>query len=237
MRKFELEVCVDDVDDAMRAVDAGATRIEMNSGLACDGLTPRIACCRWLSQNCAAPVVAMLRPHDVGFRYSDVQKKCLLEDAQALLDAGVDGLVSGALTQSNQIDLTWTSQLVDLCGGREFIFHRAFDLIADQKTAVRKLVDVGVTRVLTSGGAASAMAGAPVLRELMGVAGGDLEILPGAGVRPENIESLVKQVGCTQVHGSFRYQGGFEADSAPLNGPDVAQIRAAHRLLSDLFEH
>lgn len=232
---IHLEVCVDRIDDAIAAAEAGATRIEMNQALQCDGLTPSLASCRWLVEHCPVPVVAMLRPHDRGFQYSDAEKQTMLDDCQRLLDTGVAGIVCGATNQDGRIELEFTASLVQLCDGMEFVFHRAFDTLADQSLALKQLIEIGVDRVLTSGGAATALAGAERLRSLHELSEGRIEILPGAGVGPENAIEILRRTGCSQLHGSFRspQTEGPNTEGPGTEGPSVDRIRITRALLDD----
>ncbi len=229
---FQLEVCVERVEDALTAARAGATRIELNSALECSGLTPSLASCRWVAEHCPVPVMAMVRPHDVGFCYTDVEKELMLQDCELFLAAGIPGIVSGALTQHGHIDSDFVSRLVAAVGDREFVFHRAFDQLADQLTGLEQLIDLGVARVLTSGGAATALAGAERLKALVERAGDRIEILPGAGIDSSNVHELVERVGCRQIHGSFRQTRLAAVVRKP--GPDQDEIRAACKVLQRL---
>ena len=220
---MQLEICVDRIEDAIVAANAGATRIEMNQALRCDGLTPSLASCRWLAKHCPVPVVAMLRPHERGFCYSAAEKHTMLDDCQRLLDSGIAGIVSGAIDKAGGIDQEFTSQLVQLCAGKEFVYHRAFDTVSDQLRSLNQLIELGVDRVLTSGGAATALAGVENLRKLAELSEGRIEILPGAGVGPENAIEIIQRSGCLQLHGSFR--------NPDTSGPCADRIRATRRLL------
>ncbi len=225
---FQLEVCVDQVGHALIAEAAGATRIEMNTALELDGLTAPSASCAWLKQHCRVPIVAMLRPHARSFIYAASDELALLRDCQLLLDAGVDGIVFGSLDQHNQIALPILQKVMAVCCGRDVIFHRAFDCIADQLNALDQLIECGVRRVLTSGGAKTAQAGMEQLRILQERAAGQIEILPGAGINSANARQIAVHVGCRQLHGSFRLHG-------PDKGPDVDDIKRTRTLLETLI--
>jgi copper homeostasis protein len=223
---IQLEVCVDRIEDAIIAANAGATRIEMNQALQCDGLTPSLASCHWLVQHCPVPVVAMLRPHARGFCYSAAEKQTMLDDCQRLLDSGMAGIVCGATQKDGGIEQEFTSQLVRLCTGKELVYHRAFDTFSDQLKALNQLIELGVDRVLTSGGAATALAGVENLRKLQELSEGRIEILPGAGVGPENAIEILQRTGCLQLHGSFRSPGAY--------GPCADRIHATRSLLDGM---
>lgn len=217
-RTFEVEVCVDRVADAMTAVAAGATRIELNCALEMDGLTPAAASCQWLKQHCSVPIVAMLRPHARSFVYSASDEASILRDCQQLLQAGVDGIVFGGLNERGQIAIPILQRVLGACGGRPVVFHRAFDQLKDQSQGLEQLIECGVRRVLTSGGAKTALEGVAQLKRLHDLAEGRIEILPGAGINSRNAQAILQASGCCQLHGSFT-----DADRKS-QGPDASEI-------------
>ena len=200
---FQIEVCIENPLDAFPAQAAGATRIELNSALRLDGLTPTLAACRWLKAHCSLPLIAMLRPHE-GFCLEPLQQEILLDDARMLLDAGVDGLAYGALDRHGELHVEYIRQVAELCGERDLVCHRAFDRLADQQRGLEQLIDCGVRRVLTSGGAATAEQGLSRLVELQGWARGRIEVLPGSGINSGNACRIAQVSGCRQLHGTFR---------------------------------
>ncbi|MFK7737150.1 MAG: copper homeostasis protein CutC [Pirellulaceae bacterium] len=224
-RGFELEVCVDRFADAMLAREAGATRVEWNQALDLDGLTPSVSGCRWLVRNLDIPVVAMIRPHDRGFMYTDQEFACMLEDCRAIVDAGVAGIVFGALDAGGAIEWKSVEEIREVCSDVELIFHKAFDCLSpvEQLSALPELGARGVSRILTSGGEPTVSEGAQQLKRLcegrtgnfrvVGLeakagnesSGTACEILAGGGVSPGVIRRLHEETGCTQYHGSFRF--------------------------------
>ncbi len=246
-RKFEIEVCVDSVSHAMAAMDAGATRIEMNCALELDGLTPPAASCQWLVEHGHVPIVAMLRPHDRGFIYTPSEELALLRDCQGLLDAGVAGIVFGSLDPAGKIALPMLQKVMALCSGREVIFHRAFDRLADQLAGLEILVECGVKRILTSGGASSALAGAAQLRRLVEASASRIEILPAAGIHSGNARKILLKSGCQQLHGSFRGKRSRSEPPGPREiaagttekethsqGPNLADIASTVRIAAEV---
>ena len=228
--RFELEVCVDCIEAATIAVEAGATRIELNSALALDGLTPSLGASEYLVQNCDVPILAMLRPHDRGFVYSSAERGLMQRDCEQLLSTGVAGIVVGGLTDNARIDDRFLEQLVRQCESREVVFHMAFDAIDNQRDGLETLIDNGVRRVLTSGGAKTAEAGMGQLRDLIEQAHGRIEILPGGGVTSANARRLIEQTGCTQLHGSF---GAGKRDLQGAFRTEIRKTLAAIGQLSD----
>lgn len=225
--RFQIEVCIDHPSDALLAQTAGATRIEINSALLLDGLTPTIAACRWIKTHCALPLIAMLRPRN-RFFMEPAEQEIALEDGRLLLDAGVDGLAYGALDSHGELNLAYMRQIRDLCGDRDFVCHRAFDRLADQRHGLEQLIDCGATRVLTSGGAPTAEQGLARLSELHEWARGRIEILPGGGIHKGNAVRIAQQSGCHQVHGSFRAQRAASEDSQnDIWSSEIAAVRRA----------
>ena len=79
-------------------------------------------------------------------------------------------------------------------------FHRAFDDVLDQARALESLVGAGVSRVLTSGGAATAIEGAASLGALVRAARDRIIIMAGGTVRANNVSQLVATSGVREVH-------------------------------------
>jgi len=231
--QFKLEVCVASVEDALAAESGGADRLELNMALELGGLTPSAGLLQEVRQAVQLPVIAMVRPRAGGFCYSRAESLLMMRDAELLLGLGADGLAAGALLQGGTLDVRFLSELVRMAGSREVVFHRAFDILSQQDEALRRLIDLGVTRVLTSGGRDTAWEGREQIARLGRLAGNRIEILPGSGITPESVTALIHATGCDQVHGSFRQMrhdpAGCVADgSYPATSQSrVAEVRAA----------
>jgi copper homeostasis protein len=229
-----LEVAIATLADARVARAAGADRLELNAALELGGLTPSLGTLALIQETVLLRVIAMLRPRPGGFGYSDAEFLSMQRDADLLLAQGAAGLAFGILRGDRTIDVDRTRALVrQISPSREAVVHRAFDLTTDPLAALESLIDCGVTRILTSGQKPTAVAGADLIGQLIERAGGRIEILPGAGVTPDNAAALIARTGATQLHGSFSEvvedraqpicEGGYRATSARL----VAATRAA----------
>jgi copper homeostasis protein len=199
-RHILLEVCVGSVADVETAVAAGADRLELCGGLELGGLTPSIGLVENALSVCPVPVVVMLRPRAGGFCYDRHEFAAMLRDAEHFLDLGVSGIVFGILRRDGAIDRALCAELVERAGRRQTVFHRAFDFVQRQYEAFDVLADLGCTRVLTSGGKPTAAQGVDMLHELNARAAGRIEIMPGGGIRAENVVEIVRTTGCSQVH-------------------------------------
>lgn len=203
---MKLEVCCGSFADACAAERGGASRIELNSALSLGGLTPDIGSVLLRKEHLHIPVIAMLRPRAGGFCYTQDEFLVMRKSAEQLLLAGVDGLAFGILTETREVDAYRTKELTELVKshGKEVVFHRAIDCVPSFACAIETLVSLGVTRVLTSGGAQTALQGDTQIRELQQIYGTSIEILAGSGVRSENVAELLKQTGVYQVHSSCK---------------------------------
>ena len=204
MSRIAVEICCENLADAVAAEAAGADRLELAQALELGGLTPSPGLALVVGARVTMPFVAMVRPRGGDFVYADAELHVMERDAGLLLEAGAAGIVFGCLTKDDRIDERACERLIDAADGAEVVFHRAFDRLKDPLGALAVLIDLGVTRVLTSGGAKTALEGADRIRALIERAEGRIEVLPGGGIREENVEQLVRRTRCTQVHLSRR---------------------------------
>ncbi|MCG8470002.1 MAG: copper homeostasis protein CutC [Gemmatimonadetes bacterium] len=221
-RTLLLEACVASVEAAHAARAGGADRLELCSRLDRDGLTPSPDLLERVTADVRLPIVAMVRPHDDGYAYGSEAFADMLRVIARFAESGADGVVVGVLRSDRTVDRDRLTEVVAAAGSCDVVFHRAFDEVPDVSEALEALVECGVRRVLTSGGRATAPAGSDVIRGLRERAAGRIELLPGAGVRPDNAAALVRATGCDQLHGTFSRPGD------PLRATDpgiVARVR------------
>lgn len=204
IHEFVLEVCVASTEDAIAARDGGADRLELNMAIELGGLTPTVGLLREVKQAVDLPVITMIRPRSAGFRYSPRECQLMLRDAELLLEWGADGVALGALLADGNIDCSFLNEARRLSSGRDLVFHRAFDLLANPEAALQQLIACGTTRVLTAGGCVTAAEGSHQILQLQQLAAQQIEILPGGGITPDNVSELIRATGCRQVHGTFR---------------------------------
>jgi len=195
-----LEIVASTVDDCIAGETGGADRIELCAAVATGGLTPSLGILIEAKKRLRIPVLAMIRPRAGGFCYSEADCAAMQCDAALLLEHGADGIVFGSLRPDGSVDTTRCSTMLHIAGRRQTVFHRAFDVVPDPVRSLEELIDLGVSRVLTSGQQKTALAGSDLIRQLITQAGGRAEILPGGGVRAHNVQQLVEATRCTQVH-------------------------------------
>ena len=218
-----IEVGVTRVEDAIAAERAGAHRLELNSALILGGLTPSWGLIGETIRAVKTPIMVMIRPRGGGFCYSQSEVDVMRRDVVAAVTAGAKGVVFGTITPQGEIDVAATERLVRAAVNAECIFHRAFDLCIDADQSLEKLISLGVRRVMTSGGAATALLGAEKIAHLRSRAGDRIEILPAGGIRNQNVAPLIAATGCNQIHASFRKlardETNWPANSPPLGAP------------------
>ena len=194
------EVCVDSPDGVRAAAEGGAERVELCSDLLEGGLTPSAGCLAVARRVPDVELVAMVRPRGGDFCYSASELEVLALDLAHAVEQGVDGVALGVLTPDAKIDVERTAELVRAARPARVTFHRAFDWIDDQVAALEQLIELGVDRVLTSGGAPTAPEGADRIRALVERAAGRIEVVAGCGVRVGVVRELVERTGVGAVH-------------------------------------
>jgi copper homeostasis protein len=91
--------------------------------------------------------------------------------------------------------------LVKAAGGLPVTFHRAIDSAADLPVALDDVIESGVSRVLTSGGAPTAWEGVDVIAALVRQARERVSIVAGGGIREHNVREVIARTGVREVHG------------------------------------
>jgi len=190
------------MESARAAKSGGAARVEVCGALGLGGITPS----RGLVEQCVKlggiDVMMMIRPHAGGFCYGDDDIDTMLRDIRDAKQLGVQGVVLGALRDDGRIDHSLCQRLIEAARPLAVTFHRAFDVTPDPMEALNHLLDLGVERLLTSGQAASAMEGRDVIRDLVRHAGNSLTVMAGAGIRGQDVATLIQATGVREIHAS-----------------------------------
>jgi copper homeostasis protein len=201
-----LEVCVDSMEGLEAAQEKGAGRIELCSRLEVGGLSPEEELLDSAIGAARVPLHMMVRPRAGSFVYSAAEIEAMRREIASLRGGRIDGIVFGALTDDGRVDSKAVRSLVALSRPLSVTFHRAFDEIADQVSALDELISLGVDRVLTSGGAKDAFEGRARLRDLVRRARGRIVVMAGGGVRPSNAAAILAESGVPELHGSVPFR-------------------------------
>jgi copper homeostasis protein len=207
-----VEACVESLDSARAAEQAGAARLELCANLAVGGTTPSAQLVRSVCSAVAIPVFAMVRPRAGDFVYSDAEIATMLTHIGRVREAGAHGVVIGALTAGGAVNNRAVRALVQASRSLPVTFHKAFDAIEDQSAALERLVEAGVQRILTSGGEPTALNGSARIAELIRQANDRIVIMPGGGVRASNVLAIVRSSGAREVHARCGADGATIAE-------------------------
>ena len=187
-----LEVCAGSIESAFNAQAANADRIELCTELSVGGLTPSKGMIQLVKEMVEIPVYVLIRPRSGDFCFSLLELEQMKEDVALCAEMGCEGVVIGALTPERRIHERMIYELMQEAGYMDVTFHRAFDAAQNPFEALDTLRELGIQRVLTSGGSNSAMEGFDLLGELLEEADEDIIIMPGGGIRSTNISQLLR---------------------------------------------
>jgi copper homeostasis protein len=243
MEKYVIEIATSDFITTRSAVEGGADRIELCANLNEGGTTPsrgHIIKCR---ETFNVELFPIIRPRGGDFLYSKDEFGIMAADIEFCKQVGCDGIVIGLLNIDGTIDMIRTGDLVEQAYPLEVSFHRAFDRCRDPYVALEELIEIGCRRILTSGQQLTAPDGIELIAELNRLADDRIIIMPGSGVRKENIRMLAEKTGCTEFHSSLRGRDksrmefihpafANNEDSYMNNAIDPSEVKALRSALS-----
>ena len=202
MQEFCKEVCVDNIKDAMRAVDLGANRIEYCSKLNEEGLTPDIEDVKYLLKNINIPLRIMIRPHSKSFNYSETDISTMLRDISTFKKIDIDGIVIGCLNKDDEIDLKKINLFIENASPLKVIFHKAIDITSDPLKSLKNLIKYSnINGVLTSGGFKKAEDGVKLLKKMLDICPINFELIIAGKITSENINKINQKLSAKFYHG------------------------------------
>ena len=208
-----LEICVDSLASARSAIAGGADRLELCSALLAGGLTPYVELLRQIKAESEIPVRCLMRPRAGDFLYTPEERELMVLQIRKLKEAGADGFVIGCLTAEGNLDMDAMKPLVEACGDKGITLHRCIDVSRDVEKTYLDAKKLGIDTVLTSGAAASCVAGKACIEKLLQLRNqvNGPEILVGAGVNAAVIRQF--RATCPGVQ-AFHMSGKTERESA-----------------------
>ncbi len=224
-----LEICVDSVASAVASQEGGALRVELCADLDDGGSTPSAGTIEETRRRISIGLHVMIRPRGGDFCYSEEEFDTMKRDVLLARELKADGVVFGILRPDDMIDRERMNELAQLARPMEVTCHRAIDVSRDPFESLEVLADVGVNRILTSGGAPTVDEGLSGIRELVARSKGRVTIMAGSGINVGNVQKLIKETGVRDVHiltpvtkPSKSTGGAFR-----LYGPNPPQVDAA----------
>lgn len=232
-----VEVCVTTLEEALAATGAEVDSIECCTWLGAGGVSPSPGAVRAMLESANCRVRVLARPFPGAFAYEHAGGRAVLADIKAFVGMeGVFGLVSGALSPDGLPDESFLTEARAACGAKELTFHRAIDHAPALREALERCIEHRCDRVLTSGGAETALEGLRTIRSLVEQAAGRIRIAAGAGVDPANVVRLVEGTGVGEVHFSAQSwtprQGALKGAMLARPQPDIRKIEGVLNALS-----
>lgn len=236
---YIIEIATTDFTTTKSAVEGGADRIELCSALSEGGITPSFGLIKQCRKTFDVALFPIIRPRAGDFLYTDEEFELMKHDVLLAKQSGCDGAVIGLLKRDGDIDLERTAALVELAYPMEVTFHRAFDRCKDPFKALEELIEIGCQRILTSGQKQTAPEGVELISELIKKADDRIIIMPGSGVRKENIKMIAEETGAIEFHSSLKGQSNSQMNFVPPSfnetfnpGIDPAEVKALRKMLN-----
>lgn len=204
-----LEVCVDSIESALNAWEGGAKRIELCSALSLGGLTPsvgQLCIIKKLIPECIVFVMIRIKPGE-DYVYTEYEIDAMCDDINILKDNGADGFVFGCLNLDKSVNEKACAKLLQSAKNYPCTFHRAFDVVDDAEKALNLIINLGFSRILTSGQEKSAYIGMGMIRKLVAMVkenNSKLIIIAGGGLNVKNLKEVLETTCVKEFHGSAR---------------------------------
>jgi copper homeostasis protein len=197
---FVLEITVESVGAALAAERGGADRIELCADLRCGGLTPTMEQLRDVRAVLRLPIFAMVRPRAGNFFYNDHEIALMKSQIIQARNSGMNGIVLGILREDKTVDVARLHSLIEFARPLPLTFHRAFDHAPDPLGALEDVFAAGAARILTSGGPRNATESLETLSKLVERAGQRVVVMPGGGIRAENLAEVRNATKAREFH-------------------------------------
>lgn len=242
MTNLELEVIGFDLASCATAQKCGADRIELCANPHEGGTTPSHGVIAVAREHTSIQLFPIIRPRGGDFLFSGLEFSAMIDDIDRCKDLGCDGVVIGMLRADGSVDTDRCAELIRHAGPMQVTFHRAFDRVRDPLAALEEIIDLGCTRILTSGLRPDVESGKDMLKTLVDAAADRITIMPGSGVRSTNIVELAQHTGARAFHSSARtvhpsvmdFTNPAMAEDLSSVGIDADEVRALRRLLDQL---
>ena len=229
----KLEVCVDTFAGLIAAVEGGADRIELCSSLSEGGLTPSAGLMKAAAQT-GIPCHVMIRPRTGDFKYCRDEIEIMSHDISNAHFYKLNGVVFGVEDGYGNLDTKSIAYLMDQARGLDTTLHRVVDVISDRFHAIDQAIEFGFNRILTSGGAHNAVAGASEIAKMVEHADDQIIIMPGGGINSRNVAKISQLTSTSDFHAScsiekkVRLPNLFTQKAMRITSADeVRQMKAA----------
>jgi copper homeostasis protein len=229
-----VEVCAGSAGEIEAAHRSGADSVEVCTWLAAGGVTPSWGLVSSALVHPGLRTRVLVRPGPGGFHFGKLEKQVILADLDHFVGSGVHGIVVGALMEDGSVDHAFIREVLGRCKGVEVTFHRAIDQANDLRSAFDACLDLGIQRVLTSGGRSLALDGRDQLAWMVDRAAGRVIVAAAGGISPNTVVELVQHTGVPEVHFAAQRQlagdntlASLASKSAPLGALEADEDKIA----------
>lgn len=198
----KLEIACFNLESALIAQNAGADRVELCADSSVGGITPSLETVKLARTQLSIDLYVMIRPRGGNFVYSEDEFQEMKQTISNFKNLGINGFVFGILNENQTIHIQNNAKLVELAKPFPCTFHRAFDEVLEVEQALEDVMACGFATVLTSGTFPNVMEGKEVLEKLVIQAQNRIEIMPGGGLRSNNVAELDAVVRANWYHSS-----------------------------------
>lgn len=202
--QYTIEIATADYSTTKAAVEGGADRIELCAALSDGGTTPSAGTIKKCREAFSVPLFPIIRPRSGDFLFTEDEYEIMLHEIRMCKQLRCDGVVVGLLERDGSVPTAKLAKLVALAYPMEVTFHRAFDRCLNPLGALEEIIEAGCQRLLTSGQQPTAPQGQELIAQLITAAADRIVVMPGSGVRKENIRELAQKTGAVEFHSSLR---------------------------------
>ena len=201
MSKILFEACVDSIQDADKAFNNGAHRLELCSRLDLDGLTPEAKLIDHCLNNIDLPAKVMVRPRKGGFEYDLSEQSYILETIQNFASKGIHDIVVGA-TKGNRLYIDFIKEIGESFPDVKLTIHKAIDQSSNIIEDIQLLKNIpNVVAILSSGGQGKAVDNIEMLKAMHRTCTPEIQLVIAGKVTQSNFNRLLHATGCNEYHG------------------------------------
>ncbi len=196
------EACVENLNEAIKAEQLGADRIELCENLNEGGTTPSFGLIRQVKASLQIPIRVMIRPRTGDFCYSENEIEMMLSQIEYCKNLKLEAVVFGILNADKTLNIASITKLAQAASPLKVVIHKAIDETPNMIRACQQLIQTKkISTILTSGGKDTAEEGLSVLKTLIDLSADKIEIMPAGKITNTNIEKLHDYLKAKAYHG------------------------------------
>jgi len=196
-----LEVCAFSIKDLIKVSSVKPTRIEFCENKSIGGITPDLKLIE-SAVSSGIPIFPIIRPRGGNFIYSKKEIDQMINTVKICKEKKCQGVVFGVLDKNFSVDEASCKKIMDECKGLSTTFHMAFDECKDPLGSMKKIIDLGFDRILTSGQEENVEDGFQLIEELVRKSNRRVSIMPGLKLRSSNIDKFLRNKEINDFHSS-----------------------------------